>query len=122
MAQPNTDITIEGVAQYLYFLCGKFQLQARNLTGGGSTVLVPPIPTMPNPIEFIVDGTTPIPTGGSSLVIPQFIGYNVYFDRNEQPKTQLVAQGNYYSWNKITGLFQCFPAAQEDEIFSINPA
>lgn len=121
MAQ-TSNIPIEGVGQYLYWLCGKFQLQARNLTGGGSVTPTPPITPMPNPIEFIVDDTTPITTGGSSLVIPQFIGYNVYFDRNEQPKTQLVAQGNYYSWNKITGLFQCFPAAQEDEIFSINPA
>ena len=113
--------TIEGVGQMLFWMCGQFQLQARNLSGGGSVTPYPPITPMPNPVEFVVTDTTIIPKGVSSATFPQFIGYNVTFDRGGQPQTQLSSQPTYFSWNKVTGLFQCFPAADTDELFSINP-
>ena len=112
---------IDGVAQYLYWLCGKFQLQARNLVPGSPVTPLPPFTPMPNPIEFVVGVGTPILNGGSTLVIPQFIGYNVTFDRNNLPQTQLNSQPTFYMWNKVTGLFTVSPAAVTDELFSINP-
>lgn len=77
---------------------------------------------MPNPIEFEVnDSDTPIISGGTSLIIPQFVGYNVTFNRNNLPQTQLNSQPTYFRWNKVTCLFQCFPAAVKTDLFSINP-
>lgn len=113
---------IEGVAQYLYWLCGKFQLQARNFTGGGSVVPLPPGATMPNPVEFVVvDSGSPIITGGSTLVLTQFIGYNLIFSRNDIIQSQVNNGGSYFLWNKITGLFTCVGAAALDDLFSLNP-
>ncbi|WP_218583128.1 hypothetical protein, partial [Pseudomonas sp. FSL A6-1183] len=72
---PATE-TLDKVAQYLLWLCGQFQLQARNLTPGGSVPPLPPFTPMPNAIEFLVTGATPIITGANSAVFPQFVGYN----------------------------------------------
>lgn len=121
MAQ-TSNIPIEGVGQYLYWLCGKFQLQARNLTGGSSVIPTPPITPMPNNLDFYVSASTPIVTGGSSATFPQFIGYNIIFNRGGISQAQVNDGVNsYFTWNKITGLFQCFGVAQLDELFSINP-
>lgn len=117
MAQ-NTNITIEGVGQYLYWLCGQFQLQAQNLTGGG--IVVPTGGSTPNPVEFIVSSTSPIPTGGSTLVLLQFRGFNIIFSRNDIIQSQVNNGGTYFSWNRVTGVFTSFGAASEDELYSIN--
>lgn len=117
-----TNPTLQGTANYLYWLCGKYQLAARNLSAGGTVTPIPPSTVMPQPVEFVVDSSTsPIIAGGTSLVIPQFIGFNVVFDRSNVPQTKLVNQSTYYNWNSVTGLFTCYPAAAVDEIFSINP-
>lgn len=116
-----TDETLRGTANYAVWLYGIFQLQARALTGGGSITPVPPIPNMPNPLEFVISSSSIIPTGSSSLVIPQFIGYNIIFARDNIPQTQINTGGSYFFWNKVTGLFSCVGVAIEDELFSINP-
>ena len=117
-----TNETLQGTANYLYWLCGKYQLAARNLAPGGSVTPLPPSTLMPQPVEFVVDtSTSPILAGGGSLVIPQFIGFNIVFDRSNVPQTKLTDQSTYYTWNGVTGLFTCFPAAAGGEIFSINP-
>lgn len=119
--QPN-DSTLEGVAQYLLFLCGMFQLQARSISGGGGSVIPVPGGIMPDPIEFVVNDTTsPIITGGSTLIIPQFRGFNLVFGRNDIIQSQVDNGGTYFRWNKVTGLFQCFGVAQLDDLFSLNP-
>lgn len=118
---------IEGVAQYLYWLCGQFQLQARNLTPGSPTVPLPPITIMPPNLDFYVaDSGTPFVTGQTEVVLPQFIGYNMIFSRDGVPQSQANnGTSNYFSWNPVTGLMKLLPnpaaAAVKDELFSINP-
>lgn len=123
---PN-DSTLEGTAEYLFWLCGLFQLQARNLTGGSSVVPTPPITPMPNNLDFYVDAsTTPFVVGQMSQTFPQFIGYNIVFNRDGVPQAQANdGSSNYFSWNKITGQMLLLPspgaAPVLGELFSINP-
>jgi len=115
------DPTLRGTANYALWLYGIFQLQARNLNGGGS---VTPIPSnlMPNKIEFIVSGSTPIVSGGTTLTLPStWAGLGIVFNRNNLPQTSVISEQSYFVWNTITRVFTCFPAATTSELFSINP-
>jgi hypothetical protein len=108
-------------SDYDIWLCGKYGMEARTLSGGGT--VIPIIPgTMPLPIEFIVltSGSYMI-EGQSSITITQFIGYNLIFNRNNIPQT-MVNDGvnSYFTWNRDTGLFTVYGAATQYEIFSIN--
>jgi hypothetical protein len=52
--------TARGVANYLYWLCGKFQIEGQYIimgVGGGSVIPINPT-TFPNPIEFEVTGSS----------------------------------------------------------------
>lgn len=123
----QTEASLRSTGNYLYWLCGLFQLQAQNIisgSGGGSVSPTPGGFGSPNPLDFIVDGTTFIATGEDTVTIPQFIGYNVEFDRNGQPQyTTDPGDGTtYFSWNKVTGEFSLLNgAAQETERFRIVP-
>lgn len=113
-----------GVANYLLWLCGRYGVEAKNLIniGGGGTVIPVPPPYAPvNPLEFVVSNTSPISTGGNSINIPAYIGYNLVFFRNNIPQSQINSGGTYFTWNKITGDFSCVGDASVDELFSLNP-
>lgn len=117
---PN-DSTLRGTANYLIWLCGIFAQRATGFSGGGSVI---PIPgrLMPNKIEFNVDGSTPIPTGGTTLTLPlTWAGLGVIFSRGGQPQSSINTEPSYFSWNPVTRIFACFPAAAATELFSINP-
>ena len=119
---PNDD-TLTFTANYLYSICAPFNLKAAaSITGGGS---ISPSSggTTPSPYDFEVDANSFIPTGGSTVTIPEFIGYNLLFARGGITQSQVVLGGgsSFYSWNKITGLFTCFPAAAATEIFQLYP-
>lgn len=112
-----------GVANYLYWLCGKFALDAQYIitgTGGGSVVPINPGAT-PNPIEFEVTINSFIPEGGSTVTIPSFAGYNLLFVRNNIPQSTVDLGGSYYTWVKSSGLFTCYGPAVGGELFQLYP-
>lgn len=123
----QTTASLRSTANYLYWLCGKFQLEAQDIisgSGGGSVSPTPSGGASPNPLDFIVASNTFIKTGDSTATISQFIGFNVEFDRNGQPQytTNPTDGSTYFSWNKITGEFNLLNgAAQESERFRIVP-
>lgn len=115
------DTTLRGVANYLIWLCGIYGAQARSFSGGGTVIPIPPTST-PLALEFYVDDTTPVKTGQSTVVFLAFIGYNLLFNRGNQPQA-MVSDGfnTYYSWDRTTGTFTCFGAANLGELFALIP-
>jgi hypothetical protein len=124
----ETAASLRSTANYLYWLCGKFQLEAQYITdgaGGGSVSPTPSGGALPYPLDFIVSATSFMVTGASSITISQFIGYNVEFDRNGQPQytTDAGDLSTYFSWDRATGAFALLNgAAQADERFRIVPS
>jgi hypothetical protein len=116
-----------GVSNYLYWLCGKFQLEGQQIINGvgGGTVIGLPINagvSTPNPLDFEVTANSPISTGVSTITISNYIGYNVIFVRGGITQSSIdLGGGSYYSWNRVTGQFTCFPAAQAGELFQLYP-
>lgn len=120
---PNDD-TLRLTANYLYSLCRGYNLQARNIVNagsGGSVSPVSPTATSPDPLIFNVDDNSAIPTGGSSLTIESFIGFNLQFSRGGIVQSTITSESSYYTWNKNTGEFTCSPAATVTELFILMP-
>lgn len=131
----ETDQTLRKISNYLYWMCGMFQLQAQNIIsgpGGGSVVPTPSGGAAVNDLDFIVSATSYIATGESAVTfdgtggMPDLRGYNVDFARNgtTQYTTPQAGGALYYSWNSVTGLFQLLgtsPEALEGESFRIMP-
>jgi hypothetical protein len=124
------------VANYLYWMCGLFQLEAQNIIsgpGGGSVIPIPSGGGTPNDIDFIVSSTSVIATDDTFVYFdgsggrPDLRGYDIDFYRGGlvQYTTQQPFDATYYRWNNITGLFQLFPTvggqASEGESFRISP-
>lgn len=117
------DENLRKVANYLYWMCGKFQIEAQFIiqgVGGGIVSVLNPFAT-PNPLEFTVDGSSIISDGESSATLTQFIGYNVLFVRNNVPQSTIDNGGSYFSWNKTNGQFTISQAAYTGELFQIYP-
>lgn len=120
---------LQEVSDYLYELLQKFAFRAAQIVDGGGGGQVTPITpeganTMPNPLDFIVNSTdTPILAGESSIFIPQFVGWDIGFNRGGQPQyTTNPGDGTtYYYWNKLTGLFTMYTAANLGEQLRIFP-
>lgn len=125
---PTQDLI--ATSNYLYWLCGAYNLQAINIrtNGGGGSVapIVPPTRNV-NTIEFIVSDSSPIPNGGNTLILDgtngnqDFRGLNIFFNRNNIPQGTINLGDSYYSWNKVNGQFICFPDAVTSENFQIIP-
>jgi hypothetical protein len=115
--------TARGVANYLYWICGKFALEGQYIiTGAGGGTVVPINPgSTPNPTEFEVTGSSIIPAGDSTVTISTYIGYNLLFVRNGIPQSQIDLGNSYYNWNKVTGQFICYGPAVEGELFQLYP-
>lgn len=120
-----TNIEARGVANYLYWLCGKFQIEGQFIImgAGGGTVLPINPTTFPNPIEFEVTNSSYMVDGQDTKTITEFINYNLLFVRNNVPQSIVNMGGgsSYFSWNKVTGVFTCFPAATSGELFQLYP-
>lgn len=121
----QTSASLRSTANYLYWLCGQFQLEAQNIIngpGGGSVIPPSPSTTTPNPYDFeVTPSSTPLADGESSVTLSSFIGYNVDFYRNGIAQNTTNIGASYYSWNKVTGLFEIFGAAITGEVFRIVP-
>lgn len=116
--------TLTSTANYLYSLCRGYNLKAQKILGtAGGSVSPINIQSAPTPLQFTVDGSTEIPTGGSSATLTQFIGYNLLFVRNQVPQStvDLGDSTSYYSWSRSIGLFTVSPAAAAGELFQIYP-
>lgn len=119
----QTSNSLVGVANYLIWLCGKFGLQAQVITGTGGTVQpVAPINFTPARIDFTVTGSSIIPSGGSSLLLTNFIGYQLDFIRNGIPQSTLNTEPSYFTWNTNTGSFSCSPSLNAGELVSLIPS
>lgn len=124
----ETDASLRLTANYLYWMCGMFQLQAQriiNLPGGGSVSPTPSSGSLPFPYDWEIGSTSsstePLADGESSVVLSTFIGYNIEFTRGGITQNTTNTGASYYLWNRDTGLFQCFPAATLSELFRILP-
>lgn len=118
-AQTAADLTT--VKNYLIWLIGKFGLEASAITGSGGSV-IPINPSFaPSRIDFIVDGSSFIPNGGTSKVISQMIGYEISFVRGGLVQSTISTEPTYANWNKVTGLLTITPALVTGELISIIP-
>lgn len=121
-----TDSYLTQTANYLYSLCGKYGLQAQvvNQSSGVIASATTVTSSLPFPLDFIVSVSSTIPTGGTSVVISAFIGYNIEFIRGSvtQYTTNPGDGSTYYNWDRTTGTLTLFNgAAQVDERLRITP-
>lgn len=118
---PNDD-TLTVTANYLKAISVLYWLPQSGLVGvgGGGVAPVTPGNLSPQPYDFEVTGSSFIIGGQSAKTINAFIGYNVTFNRNNIPQSTVDMGGSYYSWNPNSGLFVCYPAAIEGELFTIT--
>ncbi len=117
----NTSLAL--TSNYLYSLCRGYNLQAQAILGtatGGSVAPVTPT-SIPNSYDFVVSGSSLIPTGATSVLLPAYIGWNILFVRNGIPQSSINTGQSYYSWNKNTGLLTISPQAYQDEQMQIYP-
>lgn len=119
----ETDASLRSTANYLYWMCGKFQLEAQQIINGagGGSVVPTPAGTTVNRIDFEVSSSSYMVTGDTTKNIPQFIGYNLQYDRDGVPQSALTTEPSYFTWNKTTGDFACSPALEAGEIIALIP-
>lgn len=121
----DNTVLLRQTANYCLWNYGKYGQEAQYIISGsgGGTVQPSGSSTRPQPLDFIVSASSIIPTGGSGLTIPSYVGWNLDFFRNNIPQnTTDVGDGSsYYNWNRLTGTFSCVPAANENEIFRLSP-
>ena len=123
--QNQLDDTLFATSTYLYALCGKYGIQAQYIVGTGGSIAPPISPSVvtPVPIEFLVSASSTMVNGQSTLVIPNYINYNLLFLRNNIPQSSVnLNDGSaYFSWDKITGTFTCYGAAVTGDLFQLYP-
>lgn len=120
----DSDNILVGQTNYVYDLCFPYMLEAQFISGGGGLVIDPVSSGLPMPYDFeITASSNPLADGQDTVTLSSFIGFNLIFNRGNIPQSSFkpVAGGSYYTWNRITGLFQSFPAATSGEIFQIVP-
>lgn len=119
----QTAPALNTVKNYLIWLIGKFGLEASVITGSGGSV-IPIVPTITTParMDFVVSGSSPIPSGGSSLLLTNFIGYQVDFVRGGISQSTINTEPSYFSFNSLTGSFSCYPVLQAGELVALIPS
>jgi len=115
-----TDDTLTSTSNYLYSLC-RFSLEAQNVMLISGTVAGIIASGSPNPYQFTVDGSSFIPTAGSSVTITSFINYNLLFVRGGITQSTVSTEPSYYSFDRTMGLLTIVPAAGAGELFQIYP-
>lgn len=119
----QTDENLRLVANYLLWLCGKFGLEARNIIGIGGSSVVPIVPgsLRPSRIDFVVSGSSILPTGSSGGTFSSFIGYELDIIRGGIPQSTITTEPTYFTWTKATGLLFISPSLFVGEVISIIP-
>lgn len=119
----NNDSTLFSTSTFMLGLCAPYSFLAANITNSGSGGTVSPVnpSSAPNPIEFEVTGSSFIVDGQGTSAIGAFEGFNLLFLRNNIPQSTVNNGGTYFSWDKQTAQFQCFPAATATELFQLYP-
>lgn len=132
----ETSASLRLTANYLYWLCGRFQLEAQDVlddAGGGSISPSPNTGALPYPIDWIVSGTAsstaPLANGETTVTLngsggmPDLRNYNIDYTRGGQPQyTTNPGDGStYYSWYRTTGVFTISTAAYTGEPMRITP-
>lgn len=130
-ADPNDD-TLQSTANFLWTLCGIYGKKASVVVQDAGTIssIITPTAGLPIPIDFIVGVGEYMEDGDSELLLdgtngnPDFRGYNLSFDRGGQPQytTNPGGGSSYFSWNRTTGLFTCYPNAATGEPFRLEPS
>jgi hypothetical protein len=118
----ENNLDLNSTSSYLNALCGKYGLEATYLISPGgilSNIISPS--AVPNPIEFLVSGSSLIADGGGSATISSFIGFNLLFIRNGISQSTIDNGSSYFTYDKTTGTFNCFPNATTDELFQLYP-
>lgn len=119
LSPTHADLTIMG--DYLIAICPDAARAEANIIGGGSTPTVVSA-SRPERIEFNISSSSFIPTGGLSVTLPEsWQGFNLSFDRGNVPQSILTTEPSYFTWNRNTRLFTCFPAANVGELFALIP-
>jgi hypothetical protein len=116
---------VQQVANYVLALDGSLGLVADaiiTMGGGGSvTPVSPPVGTAPDPIDIEITAiSSPFSGSISSATLTDFIGYNVEVLRGGIGQNTTNTGGSYFSWNKVTGSFQWFPALSNTEVIRIT--
>lgn len=120
-----SDTTLTLTSNYLYSLCRGYNLKAQGIlsTGGGGAVSPISPASAPTPIQFTVSASSMIPTGGTTVTISSFLGFNLLLVRGGIPQTTVNDGdgGTYYSWDKSLAQLTIFPAANLGELFQLYP-
>jgi len=116
------------ISNWLFALEGIYGLQAQYISnsGGGQIASIIRADT-PEPLDFIVSGSSIITTGSSTVSLIQygFLGYNIELTRGgiTQFTTDPGDGTTYYSWNRTSGtLVLINGAAQLGEQIRIFPS
>lgn len=120
----QTSVSLRGVANYLVWLCGKFGLTAKNSIGIGGGTVIPILPgaLSASRIDFTVSASSsPMAAGDTTCTLSDFIGYNLDFVRGGISQSTLGTEASYFSFNRSTGAFVCFPALVTGEIIALIP-
>lgn len=121
----TTAVEQRQMANYLLWLINPYGITAQyiisNTSGGGS--VIPSTSTRPVPLDFIVSSSSPIPTGASGITIPAYKGWNLNFDRGgiAQNTTYVGDGSSFYTWDRDTAGFFCYPPVQESELLRLSP-
>ena len=117
-----TDTTLTSTVNYLYALMGKYGMQAQAVTGiAGSVAGIISNVQSPLPLDFEVTASSIIADGENTKTFTAFIGCNIEFTRGGITQNTTNIGGSYYTWNKVTGEFFCYPNASLTELFRIVP-
>ena len=117
-----TDTTLTSTANYLYALMGKYGMQAQAVTGiAGSVAGIISNVQSPLPLDFEVTASSIIADGENTKTFTAFIGCNIEFTRGGITQNTTNIGGSYYTWNKVTGEFFCYPNASLTELLRIVP-
>ena len=113
---------LRGLANYLIWLCGKYALEAQNIIGaGGSVSTLIPGALRPARIDFTVSASSFFPTGSTGGSISAFLGYNLEFIRGGISQSTETTEPSYFSWNRSTATFACYPALGAGEVIALIP-
>jgi hypothetical protein len=110
-------------ADYLYDLCGKYQIPAQAIVDGGGGGSAPGSASY-STIErkdFIVSSGSYLPTGTTSQTLTYFIGAGLDFQIGDVSQSTLNTESSYFTWDRNTGAFTCFPALNDGDLIALIP-